>query len=134
MPTIFSKIIRGELPCYKVAENEQFYAFLDIRPSQLGHTLVVPKRAEDYFFDLTDEELANMMSFCKQISEALRSATACKRIALSVVGLEVNHAHVHLIPINEPRDMNLAKTIEVSADHMARVRDSIRSYLPPTLL
>lgn len=134
MPTIFSKIIRGEIPCYKIAENEEFYAFLDIRPVQLGHTLVIPKRAEDYFFDLTDEELAGIMAFCKQISGALRSAIQCKRVGVSIVGLEVNHAHVHLIPINQPGDMDLAKTIEVAPEDMARICASVRAYLPQTLL
>lgn len=134
MPTIFSKIVRGEIPSYKIAENEEFYAFLDIRPVQVGHTLVIPKRAEDYFFDLTDEELAGMMLFCKQISVALRTATKCQRVGMSVVGLEVNHAHVHLIPINESGDMNLAKTIEVSKEGMAQIQEAVIANLPSALL
>lgn len=118
--TIFSKIIRGEIPSYKVAENEEFYAFLDINPVQPGHTLVVPKREVDYIFDLNDEELARMVVFAKKIAKAIQEVKACKKVAMSVIGLEVPHAHIHLVPINDERDLRFgSKSTELSADEMA---------------
>ncbi|MDR1119882.1 MAG: HIT family protein [Dysgonamonadaceae bacterium] len=105
MSTLFSKIIAGEIPCYKVAENEKFYAFLDINPLTKGHTLVVPKQETDYIFDLPDELLADMMLFSKQVAFAIEKVIPCKRIGMTVIGLEVPHAHIHLIPINKEADM-----------------------------
>lgn len=105
MATIFSRIIAGEIPSYKVAENEQFYAFLDINPLTKGHTLVVPKREVDYIFDLTDDELAAMQVFAKQIALAIQQAFPCKKVGQAVIGLEVPHAHIHLIPMQNESDM-----------------------------
>ncbi|MDR2496150.1 MAG: HIT family protein [Tannerellaceae bacterium] len=109
MATIFSKIIGGEIPCHKVAENDEFLAFLDIRPMAEGHTLVVPKQETDYLFDLDDELLGRMMAFAKRVAAAQRAAVPCLRIGLMVIGLEVPHAHVHLIPIRQEADMNLSR-------------------------
>lgn len=103
--TIFSKIIAGEIPCYKIAENEKFFAFLDIFPVQLGHTLVVPKIEVDKVFDVPDEYLAEWLLFCKPIAHAIESAFECNRVSMVTVGLEVPHAHIHLIPINHTVDM-----------------------------
>ena len=105
MATIFSKIIAGEIPSYKVTEDDRFYAFLDINPLEKGHTLVVPKREVDYIFDLTDEELAAMQVFAKRVALAIRQAFPCKKVGQAVIGLEVPHAHIHLIPIQKESDM-----------------------------
>lgn len=105
MATIFSRIIAGEIQSYKVAENEQFYAFLDINPLTKGHTLVVPKREVDYIFDLTDDELAAMQVFAKQVALAIQQAFPCKKVGQAVIGLEVPHAHIHLIPMQNESDM-----------------------------
>ncbi len=105
MATIFSKIIAGEIPSYKVAENENFYAFLDINPLVKGHTLVVPKKEVDYIFDLSDEELATMHIFAKHVAAAIQKAFPCKKVGEAVIGLEVPHAHIHLIPIQKESDM-----------------------------
>lgn len=108
MSTIFTKIIQGEIPSYKVAEDDLFFAFLDIRPVAFGHTLVVPKRETDYIFDMEDAELAAMFSFAKKVAGILQSHVDCKRIGISVIGLEVPHTHVHLIPIRTIADMNFS--------------------------
>ncbi len=108
MPTIFSRIIAGEIPCYKVAENERFFAFLDINPLSEGHTLVVPKAEVDYIFDLEDGQLSEMMVFAKRVALAVQSAVPCNRIGLAVIGLEVPHCHIHLCPINGVGDLNFA--------------------------
>lgn len=105
MATIFSKIIAGEIPSYKVAENDKFFAFLDINPLVKGHTLVVPKQEVDYIFDLKDEDLAGMHVFAKSVAKAIEKAIPCKRVGVAVMGLEVPHAHIHLIPINKESDM-----------------------------
>lgn len=105
MATIFSKIIAGEIPSYKVAENDKFFAFLDINPLVKGHTLVVPKQEVDYIFDLKDEDLAEMHVFAKSVARAIEKAVPCKRVGVAVMGLEVPHAHIHLIPINKESDM-----------------------------
>ena len=109
MASIFSKIINGEIPSYKIAENDKFLAFLDIMPLSLGHTLVVPKQEIDYIYDLPDGLLAELMIFSKQVAGKIQKAIPCQRIGITVIGLEVPHAHVHLIPINEVSDMNFAK-------------------------
>jgi len=103
--TVFSKIIAGEIPSCKVAENKDFYAFLDINPVAKGHTLVVPKKEEDYLFDLDDKTLGDMMVFSKRVAKALKKAVPCKRIGVTVIGLEVPHAHIHLIPITKESDI-----------------------------
>ena len=105
MATIFSKIIAGEIPSYKVAENDKFFAFLDINPLVKGHTLVVPKQEVDYIFDLKDEDLAEMHVFAKSVARDIEKAVPCKRVGVAVMGLEVPHAHIHLIPINKESDM-----------------------------
>lgn len=115
MASIFTKIIKGEIPCYKIAENDKFFAFLDINPLQAGHTLVIPKAEIDVFFDLSEELLSEILVFSKPIANAIKDYTLCERVGVSVIGLEVPHAHVHLIPINGMNDMNFAnekKTLE----------------------
>ncbi len=108
MATIFSRIIAGEIPSYKVAENDQFFAFLDINPMAKGHTLVVPKQEVDYLFDLDDKTLGDMQIFAKKVAKAIEKAVPCKRVGQMVIGLEVPHAHIHLIPINKESDMVLS--------------------------
>ncbi len=107
--TIFSKIIAGEIPSYKCAENDKFYAFLDINPLAQGHTLVVPKHEVDYIFDLSDNELAEMSVFAKHVALAIQSAFPCRKVGMAVLGLEVNHAHIHLIPLQSEGDMDFKK-------------------------
>ena len=109
MATIFSKIISGEIPCYKVAESEAFLAFLDIRPLAKGHTLVIPKKEVDYFYDLEDPDLAELMVFAKRVAHAIRSVVPCIKIGTAVIGLEVPHAHVHLVPLNAVGELNFAR-------------------------
>ena len=109
MATIFSRIIKGEIPCYKIAENDKFFAFLDINPVAKGHTLVVPKWENDYIFALEDEEIAEMMVFAKKVAKAVEKAIPCKRIGVAVIGLEVPHAHIHLIPITKEGDLDFKK-------------------------
>ena len=127
--TIFSKIINGEIPSYKVAENEKFYAFLDINPLQKGHTLVVPKLAEpeaDYIFDLEDDMLREMLVFAKQVARGIKGAVACKRVGVAVIGLEVPHVHMHLIPISKEGDMSFASPkMTLPADEMAEIANAI---------
>ena len=107
--TLFSRIIAGEIPCHKIAETDQFLAFLDINPLVEGHTLVVPKRETDYIFDIPDDELAQMMVFAKTVSKAVRTACPCLRIGVAVIGLEVPHAHIHLVPLNTIHDINFSR-------------------------
>lgn len=109
--TIFSKIIAGEIPSYKVAENDRFYAFLDINPVNWGHTLVVPKRETDYIFDIPDAELGEMMVFAKKVARALKSVMPCRKIGVTVLGLEVPHAHIHLVPLQQEGDMDFRHKI-----------------------
>ena len=106
MATIFSKIVAGEIPSYKVAEDENYYAFLDINPLAKGHTLVIPKQEVDYYFDLDDETLAGMTIFAKRVAAQIKSVTGCKKVAMVVLGLEVPHAHIHLIPMNSEKDVD----------------------------
>jgi histidine triad (HIT) family protein len=106
MATIFTKIINGDIPCYKVAEDDRYYAFLDINPLKAGHTLVVPKQETDYVFDLDDEYLAGLIIFSKKVASAIKSAFPCNRIGVAVLGLEVPHAHVHLVPMDSMEDIN----------------------------
>jgi histidine triad (HIT) family protein len=108
MASIFSKIINGEIPCYKVAENDEFLAFLDIMPLRLGHVLVIPKRETDYIFDIQDEELGRFMLFSKFVAQGIKQVVPCKKIGVTVIGLEVPHAHIHLVPIDSVADMNFA--------------------------
>ena len=109
METIFSKIISGKIPCYKIAEDENYFAFLDINPLTEGHTLVVPKKTVDYIFDLEDDELAGMFVFAKKIALAIKKQIPCEKVGMAVIGLEVPHAHIHLIPINGVFDIDFKK-------------------------
>ncbi len=109
MATIFSKIIAGEIPCYKVAENDNYFAFLDINPLAKGHTLVVPKSETDYIFDLDDQTLGGMVVFAKEVASKIKKMTGCKKVAMVVLGLEVPHAHIHLIPMNTENDVDFRK-------------------------
>jgi len=109
MNSIFTKIIKGEIPSYKIAEDENYYAFLDINPLTKGHTLVVPKKEVDYIFDVDDQTLGGMMIFAKKVAKAIEKAVPCKRIGVTIIGLEVPHAHIHLIPINGVNDMEFSK-------------------------
>ena len=106
MATIFTKIINGEIPCYKIAEDANYFAFLDINPLKAGHTLVVPKKETDYIFDLDDDQLAGLILFSKKISMAIKSAIPCNRIGVAILGLEVPHAHIHLVPMDTMEDVN----------------------------
>lgn len=127
MATIFSKIIAGEIPSYKVAENESFYAFLDINPLVKGHTLVVPKREVDYLFDLTDEEVAAIHVFAKSVAKAIEQVIPCKKVGEAVIGLEVPHAHIHLIPIQKESDMLFSNPkLKLTNEEFTQIADAIR--------
>ena len=128
MATIFSKIIAGEIPSYKVAENESFYAFLDINPLVKGHTLVVPKREVDYLFDLNDDEVAAIHVFAKSVAKAIRKVIPCKKVGEAVIGLEVPHAHIHLIPIQKESDMLFSNPkLKLSDEEFIQIADAIRN-------
>lgn len=130
MASIFSKIVAGEIPCHKIAEDEYFLAFLDVFPLVIGHTLVIPKKEIDYFFDLDENTLAQIMNFSKPVASAIEKAIPCKRIGISVIGLEVPHAHVHLIPMNSVSDLNFEKPkLKVTSEQLADTAKSIRSFL-----
>ncbi|MCD6019257.1 MAG: histidine triad protein [Bacteroidetes bacterium] len=131
MPSIFSKIINGDIPCYKIAESEQFIAFLDAFPLKKGHVLVVPKKEVDYIFDLENDTYIGLMAFAKQVAIALRKAVPCNRIAVSVIGLEVPHAHVHLIPMNTTNDANFAnEKLKLTQGEFEAIADQIKKHLP----
>ncbi len=124
--TIFSKIIAGEIPSYKCAENEHFYAFLDINPLAQGHTLVVPKHEVDYLFDLSDEELSQMVVFAKRVALAIQEVFPCRKVGMAVLGLEVNHAHIHLVPLQSEGDMDFRKDkLKLSPEVMQETADKI---------
>ena len=126
MATIFSRIVKGEIPCYKIAEDERFFAFHDINPVMKGHTLVIPKREDDYIFNLTDDEIAGMMVFAKKVAKAIEKAVPCKRIGVAVIGLEVPHAHIHLIPITQEGDLDFKKEhVHLSEEEFKEVQRSI---------
>ena len=130
MSSIFTKIIAGEIPSYKIAENERFYAFLDINPLALGHTLVVPKVETDYLFDLDDFLLGEMMIFAKKIALAIDQAMDCKRVGVAVLGLEVPHAHIHLVPINDLHDIEFSRPkLQLSKEEFIGVAEAIRANL-----
>mgnify|MGYP000944880848 CR=1 FL=1 len=130
MATIFSKIIAGELPSHKIAENDRFFAFLDINPLVVGHTLVVPKQEVDYIFDMEDKDLADMHLFAKRIALAIEKAIPCKRVGVAVMGLEVPHAHIHLIPIQNEADMIISNPkLKLSADKLAEIASEIKEKL-----
>lgn len=126
MATIFSKIVAGEIPSYKCAENDKFYAFLDINPLVKGHTLVIPKREVDYIFDLTDEELGEMQIFAKHVAIAIKKAFPCIKVGQAVLGLEVPHAHIHLIPMQSEKDMLFTNPkLQLSADEFQNIAQQI---------
>lgn len=130
MATIFSKIVAGEIPSYKVAEDEQFYAFLDINPLAKGHTLVIPKREVDYFFDLTDEEIGAMQIFAKRVAGGIKRAFPCIKVGQAVLGLEVPHAHIHLVPMQSERDMLFTNPkLKLSPEEFAEIAEKIRSEI-----
>lgn len=126
MPSVFTKIINGEIPSYKIAEDENFYAFLDINPLKKGHTLVVPKIEEDYVFNLNDQTLQELMLFSKRVAKAMKEAIPCLRIGVSIIGLEVPHAHVHLIPIDHINDMSFNRPkLDLDSEIMKKIQESI---------
>lgn len=125
MADIFSKIAAGEIPSYKCAENEQFYAFLDINPVAKGHTLVIPRKEIDYIFDMSDDDLAAFELFAKKVAKAIRTAIPCKKVAQVVLGLEVPHAHIHLIPMNSEADVNFKNKVTLQDDEMKAIADKI---------
>jgi histidine triad (HIT) family protein len=127
METIFTKIVKGEIPCHKIAENDNYFAFLDIRPTSKGHTLVIPKIHNDYIFDLSDEQLCGLILFSKKIAIALKKAIPCERIGIKVIGLEVPHTHIHLIPICVEGDMNHGKEIlKFTEEAFKEIAETIR--------
>ncbi|WP_304249412.1 HIT family protein [Parabacteroides gordonii] len=127
MATIFSRIVAGEIPCHKVAEDEEFFAFLDINPVAKGHTLVIPKEEIDYIFDVEDASLGRMMAFAKRVARAQETAIPCKRVGLAVMGLEVPHAHIHLIPITKESDMYFGgEKMTISQEELASIAALIR--------
>ena len=127
MATIFSRIVAGEIPCYKVAENDRFFAFLDIAPLAKYHTLVIPKREVDYFYDLEDDELQEMMVFAKQIAKKIKATTECRKVATVVLGLEVPHAHIHLIPMNSEKDVDFSREkLSLSQEEFQKLARDLR--------
>ena len=127
MATIFSRIVAGEIPCYKVAENDRFLAFLDIAPLAKYHTLVIPKREVDYFYDLEDDELQEMMVFAKQIAKKIKATTECTKVATVVLGLEVPHAHIHLIPMNSEKDVDFSREkLSLSQEEFQKLAQDLR--------
>lgn len=134
MPSIFTRIVKGEIPCYKVAENENYLAFLDIRPLTKGHTLVIPKKEIDYLFDLDNETYAGLMLFTKQVAIAMKQVIPCERIGVVVMGTEVPHAHVHLIPFREINDMNFANPkLQLSNEEMQTIATIIYQSFNSTI-
>lgn len=127
MASIFTKIINGELPCHKIAENDKFLAFLDVFPLVHGHILVIPKKETDYIFDIEDADLSEMMVFAKNVAKAQRKAVPCKRIGVAVIGLEVPHAHIHLVPMNTVGDINFTQPkIKPTAEELTAMAEKIR--------
>jgi histidine triad (HIT) family protein len=130
MSSIFSKIVQGEIPCHKIAEDDQFLAFLDVMPLVEGHTLVIPKQEIDYIFDLDPEVLAGLMKFAQRIAPAIKKAIPCKRIGVAVIGLEVPHTHVHLVPLNRMLDINFSQEkLKLSQESLAKTAELIRSFI-----
>ncbi len=130
MATIFTKIVRGEIPSYKIAEDERYYAFLDINPLAMGHTLVIPKQEIDYIFDLDAELLGGMMVFAQKVAKALKQTVPCNRVGVAVLGLEVPHAHIHLIPLNRESDINFSNPkLKLTVEEFETLANEIRSHL-----
>jgi len=129
MASIFTKIINGEIPCYKIAENNRFIAFLDVNPNAIGHTLVVPKKEVNKLFDLDEGLYAELMVFSRKIAKALEKAVPCNRIGMSVIGLEVPHVHVHLIPLNTMADIQFQQKVSLTKDEFEKIATSISNYI-----
>ena len=133
--TLFTRIINGDIPSFKVAEDEKHYAFLDINPLKKGHTLVVPKLTEpeaDYIFDLEDNVLADLMVFAKKVAVGVKQATGCKRVGVAVLGMEVNHVHIHLVPLDSENDLNFRnEKLQLPAEEMAEIANSIAQAIDP---
>lgn len=129
MASIFTRIVNGEIPSYKIAETKDYLAFLDVRPQQRGHTLVIPKKEIDYIFDMDDSLLKGMMVFAKKVAKAIEKTVPCKRIGIAVVGLEVPHAHIHLMPINTVSDLGFTKSFNMSAEEMKDLAAQIAANL-----
>lgn len=130
MSSIFSRIVAGEIPCYKIAEDVNFFAFLDISPLAKGHTLVIPKNEIDYIFEIEDGQLGAMTIFAKKVAKAIEKAVPCKRIGIAVLGLEVPHAHIHLIPINNVSDIDFSRPkLSLSPEEMEKISSAIRNNL-----
>ena len=130
MATIFTKIINGEIPCYKIAEDNRFFAFLDINPLAKGHTLIVPRQETDYIFDMNSEDLAAMMIFAQKVAKAVEKIVSCKRIGVAVLGLEVPHAHIHLVPINSENDISFSKPrVKLTTDEFMALAEDISREL-----
>ncbi|MFC2136817.1 HIT family protein [Bacteroidota bacterium] len=130
MPTIFSKIIAGDIPSYKIAEDENFYSFLDINPLKKGHTLIVPKKEVDYFFDLDDELLEGIMVFSKKVAKAIEKVIPCKRVAVIILGLEVPHAHIHLIPMDKESDTHFSNPkLKFTPEEFTNIAEQIKANL-----
>lgn len=127
MATIFTKIVEGEIPCYRIAEDEHFLAFLDVNPLVKGHTLVIPKKEQDYLFDIEDVSYVGLQLFAKKVAVQLKSKITCKRIGVAVIGLEVPHAHIHLIPINTMDDMNFSREkLKISSEELAQIAEKLK--------
>jgi len=130
MPSIFTRIIRGEIPCHKVLEDEKYFAFLEIRPLRPGHTLVVPKKEVDYFFDLDDLTMAGLLTFCKKVASAVKKAAPCEKVAMVVYGLQVRHAHVHLVPVDgTPGELDFRNQTDADPTDLAKMAERIRASL-----
>ena len=126
MATIFTRIINGEIPCYKIAEDDRYFAFLDINPLKTGHTLVVPKKETDYLFDISDDDLSGMIVFSKKVAAAIRKAYPCNRIGVAVLGLEVPHAHIHLVPMDTMNDINFKNPkLKLSPEEFSEIAQNI---------
>ncbi len=129
MASIFTKIINGEIPCYKIAENEDFFAFLDINPNAKGHTLCIPKKEVDKITDLDEDTYSGLMSFARKVAKALEASVPCKRIGMTVIGLEVPHVHVHLIPLNEMKDATFQHKVSLKQSEFEAIAESVRAKM-----
>lgn len=129
MASIFTKIIQGEIPCYKIAEDEHCFAFLDINPNAIGHTLCIPKQEVDKLFDLSKERYHELLEFARKVAIALEKAIPCERVGMAVVGLEVHHAHIHLIPISQMSEMTFQEKVELTPEEFQEVADKVKAYL-----
>ncbi len=129
MASIFSRIAAGEIPSYKVAETDDYFAFLDINPVQPGHVLVIPKKEQDYIFDIDDEHLGGMMIFAKKVANALKKAVPCRKVGVAVIGLEVPHAHIHLVPMSKEGDLDFSHKLTLPEEEMKRIAEAIAANM-----